>query len=455
MIKKYKNYIILAVAIISLLVVYFVLSSVGNNSDELPEVKYETIIEVDRENIKKLTVDNPTGKYTFSYENGIELINANENIKIDKDKVKTLLSEVSVVLADSVVGDDIENLEEYGFDNPYASLTINEKDGKETILYLGNETPVKDGRYVKLNNEKKVYILSSSKCNIIERKLGYYRLDVKIDINQEEIKRIELKIRGKEDIVFVEKGADVSADTDNNIFAAYEMITPYKWDAEGGEVQKIIDAVTNFAVIDYVADGDVDFDKYGLGKPYAEISVTEKNGKNVKISLGNNVDGKYYVMLNDVKTVYTVSNENFNFLTIEPVSFLQRLAFLRNIATVKRIEYNHIDKTKATFDIKKIDDDNFEIKKDGKNVSQKVFIEAYMELISVSIEGGLKNVTPKTPLLSYQFYYNDGTVDNVCFYDYDERRVAYSLNDKIQFYVNKTEFNSRINKFDDYINNKL
>ena len=40
-------------------------------------------------------------------------------------------------------------------------------------------------------------------------------------------------------------------------------------------------------------------------------------------------------------------------------------------------------------------------------------------------------------------------------YDYDERKVALEIDGQIQFYVNKAEFESRVNKVDEIIKNKF
>jgi len=59
------------------------------------------------------------------------------------------------------------------------------------------------------------------------------------------------------------------------------------------------------------------------------------------------------------------------------------------------------------------------------------------------------------PVAQYTFIYNNDKSETVKYYKVDERKIAVSVNGKIYFYVDATEFYQRINKVNEIINKNL
>lgn len=449
--KKYKNYIILGVIIAILIAGYIIISGIDTTNKE-PEndnvASMEAVYSVNSEEIISANIKNEYGEYTVLF--GETVTVEGKDIEKDDDKLRYLLTEVSSVYASSKVGDNITELNVYGLDNPYAVLTLTDKNNNKTVLALGNKTPVGSEYYANYNNGTTVYIISEYSVSAVLRKLDYYRNTVLFSIETDNVNSISFTKQGASAVTF-EKTSVEDTSVAHNVFAAYRMTSPYSWDAEGTQVGNILTAIQNLSIVNYVEDYPEDLSKYGLNPYYARVVITEKNGKVNELLIGSNVDGNYYIKVSGKYAVYTVSASAFGFLDYEPTAFLQQFAFLKNIDTVKTIEYSHND-IKATFDIKKIEQEVHDVKYNGKNISQSTFKELYTELISMSVSGPLSYTPSGTPMLTYKFIYNDGTSETVNYYKYDERKIALSVNGKVQFYVDSSEFNMRINKIDSLIN---
>lgn len=455
MIKKYKNYIIFAVIIIILLGAYILISSFENEPSELSKVESTTVTvyDIPADDIASVSINNEYGEYTFLFGENIT-VKGKEKIDLDKEIAENLKIEFSTVTAESIVKENADNLFDFGLDNPKISAVITDVSGKAVKLYLGDKSPVGNGYYMKKDDENTVYILPQYKCNVILRKLDHYRNTVLMSVVADNVTKISYEKKGGNKVAF-ERYEVIDTEAPNNYFSAFHMTEPYQWDAEGTEVSKVIESLVNFAIADYVEDNPQDIIKYGFNPYSAKISVIQNDGNNYELLLGNNVDGKFYVMLKGRSEVYTVNASGFSYLDMEPNAYLQTFAYIKNIDTIKKIVYNHNDSVKAEFEIKKIKDEEHDIKFRGRNVSQSIFKELYTELISITIGGSVSFNPDKPPVLTYEFYFNDGSRDTISYYEYDERKLALSVNGKIQFYVNKAEFESRIKSVDNIINNKF
>ena len=367
--------------------------------------------------------------------------------------LNSLLNQLSILIASNKAGDNIEDLSQYGLDNPATVAVITEKNGNKTVVSIGNKTALDTEYYANVNGGKTVYILQSSACNLMFEKLDYFRNTVLFEIDQNNIKTLNFAKRNASSLTFVKNEVEDTS-TPNNAFAAYSMVSPYQWDAEVTKVTELINTILSIQIAEYVDDNPKDLSKYGLKNYYAKITVTEKDGKKIEITIGNSVDDNYYIKVSGKKGVYAVKASYFAFLENEPTSFLQQFAFIRNLDTIATLEYSNGD-INAKFDIKKIKDEVHDVKYEGKNISEDTFKELYTELISIKYAGALSASPNGDAFLRCKFTYTDGTSEIAEYYKYDDRKFLLSVNGKIQFYVDSSELNTKVNKINDIIKNKI
>ncbi len=447
--RKYKNYILLGVLILSLLVGVFVISGIEPEKNEDTEsYEMKEIYSVASDDIASVEIKNVYGEYTVL--NGGTVTVKDKKIDLDLEKLKYLFTEVSSAYASETVSEGSGDIKQFGFDNPEGTAVINLKNSDTINVYIGAQTPTLSGRYLKIGNSDSIYIVSENSSNVFLRKLDYYRNTVLFSMDILNISALEFTKDGKK-VAFVRNN---ETDLNRNTFASFNMVTPYKWDADGGELEKIITLLNELEIKEYVEDNPSNLSLYGLQVPSANIIVTNKDGSKNSMYIGKNKDADIYITVNGKSNVYLIDGAGFEFLSFEPNAFLQQFVSLRLIDQVAKFKYNHND-INMEFDIKKIDLETHDIKVNGKLVDEKSFKSLYTEIISMTTGGALGDTPNGNPILSYEFTYLNGEVETVKFYKYDERKIAVVLEGATVFYVDSSQFEKRVKTIDSIIKNNF
>ena len=183
---------------------------------------------------------------------------------------------------------DGDELSSYGLDEPQYQVTLTDQDGTETTLYFGNA--VDDGYYLTVDDTKTVYTVGNV-IDVFQHSLEEMaQLDEYPNIGSGNLK--------KETIT--QNGGTTTYDSENEDDA--EAI------AAGG-----LGAVKLSSAADYSV-ADADLAKYSLDET-ARITVeavyTENDKENVlRLYIGSNDgSGNRYVMINDSRIVYLISEE--------------------------------------------------------------------------------------------------------------------------------------------------
>lgn len=89
---------------------------------------------------------------------------ADETADIDADKMKTMLSSLGTMTADSEIKAP-EEVSQYGIDQPTQQVTLQFSDGSEKTLTFGSTNEIVGGTYVQISGDANVYLVSSSYVN--------------------------------------------------------------------------------------------------------------------------------------------------------------------------------------------------------------------------------------------------------------------------------------------------
>lgn len=447
--KKYKNYVILGCIIIFLVIGLAIVSGIdttsGKDNDIYESIEIYSVLSSD---ISSVFIKNEFGEYNVLY--GDEIKISGKQIEKDDEKLEYLLTEISSMYASEIADENVVSLSDFGLLNPLAELELSLKDNSKIKIYIGNKTPTDSGYYVKLNDENKVYIVSTYSVDTILRKLDYYRNTVLFSFEISDINEFSYT-NGTKTVSFKRNDSN---DLNRNSFAAFNMKTPYDWAAESSKLEEVFNLLKELKIIEYVEDNPTDLSQYGLNPYLYKISLKDKNNNIYNMNIGSNVDGKYYIKMDSKNSVYLVDAKGFEFLDYEPTAFLQQFVCIRPIDNVATLSYIHND-INASFNIKKVDTEVHDVKYKGKLIDQKKFKEAYTEIISMKISGTLSYTPNTAPILEYTFTYTNSDSDTIKYYKYDDRKIAVAVNGVINFYVDISEFNMRINKIDDIIRNKI
>ena len=444
MIKQYKTALLFLGVIAVLLAAVFGMKYLKPSGDEpqntiVPREQKE-IFSVAREDIKTIAVQNPDDAYTFAYEGEEAKVLNRDFAQVDSFKLDSTALEFTSLKADETVFEETEEFAKFGLSNPQANVVLTDHTGKATKFLLGDKSPSGGGYYFAIEGAKAVYILPEYKGEIFLRKLDYYRKGTSIAVDTEKVTRIDISGKNKNmELSFLRNNVAEGA---HNTFSVFSMTTPYQADAEGSEISSILEAVSGFTIEEYVEDDAKDLSKYGFDQYAIHITQGEQTDR---LYFGNEYGDKIYIRINDSRNIYGIKKAPFAFLQAEPIKFISSMFYIKNLDTVESIDYREpLNQVSAVFRIKKLDEESHEVTINGKAMDEARFKALYIEIISLTMKGPINGVTPGEPILEYRFTFHDGTSDTVQYFQADERRIAISVNGKIQFYLNRSDLTAKM-----------
>lgn len=455
MIKQYKTALIFVGVIAVLLAAVFGMKYWKPSDDEpqntiVPREQKE-IFSVERENIKTISIRNSDDDYTFAYEGEDAKVLDRNFAQVDSFKLDSTALEFTSLKADETVFEETEEFAKFGLSNPQATAVLTDRAGKTTKFLLGDKSPTGGGYYFAIEGSKTVYAIPSYKGEIFLRKLDYYRQGTSIAVDTEKVTRVDISEKNKNlTLSFVR---NTVTEGSHNTFSVFSMTAPYQADAEGSEVNGILESVSSFSIEEYVEDDAKDLSKYGFDQYVITITQGEQTDR---LYLGSEYGDKIYMRVNDSRNIYGIKKAPFSYLQAEPIKFISSMFYIKNLDTVESIDYrDSLNQVSAVFRIKKLDEEKHEVTINGKEMDEARFKAVYSEIIGLTLKGPIIGVTPGEPILEYRFTFYDGTSDTVQYYQADERRIAISVNGNIQFYLNRSDLTAKMDSIASIIKENL
>jgi hypothetical protein len=160
----------------------------------------------------------------------------------DQDAVAGVLSTLSALNTDRLVGEKASDPQQYGLDAPAVELEITSK-GKDTQrLLLGDDTPAGADAYAALAADPRVFTISSYNKSSLNKSLNDLRDKSLITLNADKVSRVEL----------LKKGQDIEFDRTKD---GWQILKPASSPADGSAVNDLVRSLTN-ARMDLSATSD-------------------------------------------------------------------------------------------------------------------------------------------------------------------------------------------------------
>lgn len=291
--NKKKSLIILFVVFLILLAAYLGLQSWNKSKEKKDEAKKEaeTIYVTDINDITGIKYNVGNGEFEFINEDGTWYAAADKDFPLAQTYPAQMASDFEKLTAVREL-EDADSLDDYGLTDPVYTVELTAGDGTKTTVYYGNTTGDGD-YYAAVDNKEKVYTVSSTSITDLQYSLEEMaQLDVYPSISSGNLKKE----------VITKDGQTTTYDADNEDDA--ENIAA----VAGG-----LGAVTLSQAADYSVE-DKDLAVFGLDEA-ARIKVeavyTEnKEDKTLSLYVGKtDGNGNRYVMMNDSRIVYLISEE--------------------------------------------------------------------------------------------------------------------------------------------------
>lgn len=296
-IKKNKGLAILAVALVILLAVYLGLRAWNQSAEERREEEEKAaeihVTDTEAERIESMSFDVGNGEMEFARTDGTWYYMPDEDFPLAQSYPEDMAAALGNITADREL-EDGDSLADYGLDEPVYTLSFTDTDGNTTELYFGNMTG--EDYYVTVGDAGTVYTVASTVIDSLN-----YTLD---DMAQlDEYPSIGSGNLVKETII--QNGESTIYDSGNE--EQEEDITA----VAGG-----LGAVELSEAADYSV-ADEDLPGFGLDETSritVEAVYTQDDEEKVLTLYigGEDGDGNRYVMMNDSRIVYLISDEICN-----------------------------------------------------------------------------------------------------------------------------------------------
>lgn len=381
--KLYKRAIALLVVLVLLIGAYvFVSKKAPAPSTPTEERKIERIFEVDKEKITEVTIATKEGTFVFNKKDKEWNLASPKDLKADKSKVDSIISNLSSLVADKVVEENAANTDQYGFASP--TLITIKYDGGVKELEMGNLNATKDAYYVREKGSTKIYTLGKYTGEALMTSRNALRDKTLFTFKAEEVLGLSMYKSGS--LIFTAKKAEDSQ---------WLLTAPIEGNADASKISPILEATAATAsYINFIEEKPADLEKYGLKNPSYALDVETAQGK-TKLLLGNEKEKgqEVYAKLADKDEVFTIDDTAFNFLDKPLKEIIEVFAYIVNIQDVSKIEVVMDGKTTVSDIVTNPDDkdkDNFTV--NGKEANMKddkdnsLFRKYYQALIGVTME---------------------------------------------------------------------
>lgn len=238
----------------------------AENTEEAEEEEAVEIAAISSEEIAQLAFTLDDGDVIFKKENDTWKNQLDSDFPLNEDKITDMTEQLSSIKADRVL-ENVDDLAEYGLDEPQNEIKIMKQDGEQQMIYIGNKNQVTNQYYVQINDNKEdVYVVSSSVVTPFSGKLyDFAQMESLPVIDSGDVK--DIIVEKEENPYILEASTEVSSGW---------MVGKDKQEMEAADsanAYTLIASIGTLAYDDFVDYHCENMEDYGLEKPYAVLTV--------------------------------------------------------------------------------------------------------------------------------------------------------------------------------------
>ena len=311
------------------------------------EEKEKAFAAVQADNIEELQIKAASGETSHLRKgaNGWELV---EPVKAEADasEATSVASNLGSLEIQRVVEENPADLAQYGLNPPRVDVAFRLKDEKDfRHLLVGEKTPTGGDLYAKLQNDKKVFLISSFLDNTFNRTPFDLRDKSILEFDREKVDSIEITT-GKESVQLTRSGTEWKVSKPFSARGDYGTIEGLVTRLSSGQMQRIVDTENK------------DPKTFGLDKPSLTATVASGSGR-ATVTFGATEGGSVYAKDASRPIVFAVEESLVNDLRKGPAEFRRKDVFDFRSFNATRVE---VHRGPETVTLEKAKD------KDGKDI---------------------------------------------------------------------------------------
>ena len=467
------------------------------NAEE--EEEKTQVFSISSEDVQSIKFVIDKKEVTFEKNNDEWIKSDERDFPVDQDKLTEAIGSLDNVEADRVL-DNVTDTTEYGLDDPTNTITVTDKDGKETVLHVGMENESTSQYYVENGeDESKIYVVADSVFQPFMKTLYDYAK------------------AGTFPVIDSSTVSNVTVDENDDSYTLTKDDTTGLWNiqdqdgsekADSAKVSSLTSSIASIAYGSFVNYNCTDLSEYGLDKPYGTITIdyqeeveaesdssedvsaadsteddasandsTEEDtsmtdsadtqtrmvNREMTILVGDQSDDDgRYVMVNNSKEIYTISNDTLSvFLGKTKEDFWDMTVSYLSVNNLERLQAEYqgethvIDVSRETSEDNSDDDSSttstttLNYQMDGTELDDSTpFTTFYNKLINMT---GQKRLTEKyennnKPDFNVELTDVDGEKTEIAYYQYDTNFYAAVVDQKV-YLVNKMTVKELIDSY--------
>ncbi|NSJ26783.1 DUF4340 domain-containing protein [Blautia glucerasea] len=232
------------------------------NAEE--EEEKTQVFSISSEDVQSIKFVIDKKEVTFEKNNDEWVKSDERDFPVDQDKLIEAIGSLNNVEVDRVL-DNVTDTTEYGLDNPTNTITITDKDGKETVLHVGMENASTSQYYVENGeDESKIYVVADSVFQPFMKTLYDYAK------------------AGTFPVIDSSTVSNVTVDENDDSYTLTKDDNTGLWNiqdkdgaekADSAKVSSLTSSIASIAYGSFVNYNCKDLSEYGLDKPYGTITI--------------------------------------------------------------------------------------------------------------------------------------------------------------------------------------
>lgn len=415
----------LLVLFLSLIVV---LHMVGSNEEEPPPKMEETqIVDIHVGDIAAVAVSHGEVRFGLIHRTPDIIMEPSvEGEEPSQEEMQAFIYRLSKLRALGEVTRK-ESMQAYGLDSPRALITLILKGGEKIRLALGKENPVNGSSYVAKEGAESLYMISKNDAELFMREPKDFRSRTILPkIETRELDRIE-EIRLEFESEELEDFA-----LENTTGFNFTLSEPFEYSLD----YETVFSEMIFPLLSLNPDAamkEAEVPELGENSGFILKMVLDKRLYTLSFEEG---ESAYYIRRNDLPRVFRISKDSVPWEDLQYQDLMKDAVYHINVSNVDRmiIAYGGVE-----YDMK-ISGQSTALT--GQLQGKKLEYPELMDLFNVLFSTGIADVVHGTPsdelskntepLLRFQIYKKDGSIDELQYFTKDEGEAYVSVNGEVK-----------------------
>lgn len=429
-----KKILIPLIAVVALLGVLLVVTMIGGDnlnddiraSDGGEDYSVNYVFDVDYETINSIRVKLSNEEFTFVKNIDAWELKNSPNTSISTGAVNSLASAISDLSYDELIDDGSIKPEDCLINEESSSVTFESELGSVS-LKLGMITTDGELCYIATSLNDGIYLAHSQSAAPIFAPLKTYRNGASLRVDLENLSSIEYSGTEKFSLL---KGHN---DKDKAQFNSWKLTSPLQISANDEAVMsKIIEPLKQIKIVDFASDNG-DFGNFGLGGKNRFIILEDSDGKKQTVYFSGQTAGKYYMSIDDKKTIYEISLSENPYIALKTIDLADRNISLTKMANIKNVVIDGPKDYKVDF----LSDKGII---NGKNISYDTLNQSVFPSLCGLMADDIYQGSQNSGEIMITFNYNNNTQsDVIIFASHSDRYYSVSKNGSVKYLILKSK----------------